>query len=90
MNKKVRFRMIELDKEDTGVLMEVMTAEMKFIDEIERENGHLSAEDKWRKKILSEMIIKFKKAGLEWEETSDGIFEVNVDGQQMARMKVVD
>lgn len=82
--------MIELDKEDTGVLMEVMTAEMKFIDEIERENGHLSAEDKWRKKILSEMIIKFKKAGLEWEETSDGIFEVNVDGQQMARMKVVD
>jgi hypothetical protein len=36
------------------------------------------------------MILKFKKAGLEWKEISDGIFEVNVDGQQMVRMRVRD
>jgi hypothetical protein len=89
-NEKVRFRTIELDKEDTEVLIEGMMAEMKFIDDIEMENRHLSAEDKSRRKILSEMMIKFKKAGLEWKEVSDGIFEVNIDGQQMVRMRVRD
>ena len=89
-NKKVRFRMIELDKEDTEILIEVMMAEIKFLDDMERKDGHLIANDRLRKKLLSGMIIKFKKAGLEWEETSDGIFEVNVDGQQMIRMRMRD
>jgi len=89
-NEKVRFRTIELDKEDTEILIEGMTAEMKFIDDIEMENRHLNAEDKLKRKILSGMILKFKKAGLEWREVSEGIFEVNIDGQQMVRMRVRD
>lgn len=90
MNEKVRFRTIELYKKEIEMLIQGVTEDIQFIDEIEREEGHLNADDKSKRKILSEMIIKFKKAGLEWEEVSDGIFEVNVDGQQMVRMKVRD
>jgi hypothetical protein len=90
MNKKIRFRTIELYKKEIEMLIQGMTEDIRFIDEIEQEEGKLSADNKLRRKILSEMMIKFKKAGLEWEETSDGIIEVNIDGQQIVRMKVVD
>ena len=90
MNKKVRFRMIELDKRKIEMLIQGMTEDIKFIDEIKQEEGKLSADNKLRRKILSEMMIDFKQAGLEWEETSDGVIEVNIDGQQIVRMKVVD
>jgi len=90
MSEKTRFRIIELDKEDTEILIEGMMAEMKFIDDVEREDGSLDKNDRLKRKILSGIILKFKKAGLEWKETSEGIFEVNVDGQQIVRMRASD
>jgi hypothetical protein len=89
-NKKIRFREIRLCKKEIELLIEGMIEDIEFLDEIEREEGNLDAEDKSKRKMLKEMIIQFKEAGLEWKESSKGIFEVTIDGQQIVRMRMRD